>query len=162
MKQLIVIMGVCGSGKSTISQTLSEKLEAVFLEGDEFHPAENIKKMAGGEPLTNVDREAWIDAMAMAIRTSTAPMIILSCSALNSFVRDRLSAKSGETADWVYLKVSRAELVRRMRARKDHFMKEGMIDSQLEAMNPPEDAIVIDGDLAPDAILSQILPHFTQ
>lgn len=160
MKQLIVIMGVCGSGKSTIAQTLSQTLEAVFLEGDEFHPAENIEKMTNGKPLTNIDRKAWVDAMGDAIKASDAPVIILSCSALNPFVRDRLSAKCARPIEWVYLKVSRNELVRRMRARENHFMKEVMIDSQLDAMDPPSNAIMIDGDLDPKNILSNILQYF--
>jgi len=159
---MIVIMGVCGSGKSTIGKNLSQALQADFLEGDDFHSRKNVDKMASGTPLTNTDRIAWINAMTDKIKSTPAQRIVLSCSALNPFVRDRLSHGSARPIHWVYLKVSRDELIRRLRARENHFMKETMIDSQLEAMDPPRDAIVINGDLNPEDILSNILPHFTQ
>lgn len=157
MKSLIVIMGVCGSGKSTIANGLSRSLNAPFLEGDDFHPTTNIEKMASGRPLTNEDRIAWIDAMTEAITHSNAPLLILSCSALNSFVREQLAEKCLRPIQWVYLQVSREELTRRMRARQDHFMKETMIDSQLAALDPPENAHTINGDQSSRVILQDVI-----
>lgn len=157
MKSLIVIMGVCGSGKSTIAEAITQSLPAVFLEGDDYHTPENILKMSQGNPLVNEDRAGWVDAMATAIQHSNEFLLVLSCSALNSFVRERLANGCGRPIKWIYLKTSRKELVRRMRARKNHFMKETMIDSQLSAMDPPNEAYTIDGDQCIKAILEDIL-----
>jgi len=146
MKHLIIIMGVSGAGKSTLAKSLSEALDIPFLEGDDFHPTENIEKMAGGTPLTNDDRIAWIEAMGGAASEEKAAHIILSCSALNEFVRDSLARHTDRHIHWVYVKVSREELLRRLRTRDNHFMKDELLDSQLAAMEPPDNAIVINGN----------------
>lgn len=156
MKYLIVIMGVAASGKSTIASELSEAEGWKYLEGDEFHPEANVEKMAGGTPLTNKDREAWIDAMAEAVREYESGPVILSCSALNDFVRERLRTGCSRAVHWVYLDVSREELTRRMQARENHFMKEAMLDSQLAAMKPPEDCLRINGNQSVVAILEDV------
>lgn len=149
-------MGVAASGKSTIASKLSEAEGWKYLEGDEFHPEANVKKMAGGTPLTNEDREAWIDAMADAVRKDKTDRVILSCSALNDFVRERLRTGCGRTVYWVYLDVSREELSRRMRARENHFMKESMLDSQLAAMEPPASCLRVNGDQSPERIVEVV------
>ena len=149
-------MGVAASGKSTIASRLSEAEGWEYLEGDEFHPEANVERMAGGTPLTNKDREAWIDAMAEAVREYESGTIILSCSALNDFVRTRLIEGCARAVYWIYLHVSREELTRRMQARENHFMKETMLDSQLAAMEPPEDCLRINGDQSVEAILEDV------
>ncbi|WP_416877007.1 gluconokinase [Litorimonas sp.] len=156
MKHLIVIMGVAASGKSTIASKLSEAEGWKYLEGDEFHPEANVEKMTGGTPLTNKDREAWIDAMAEAVREYETGTVILSCSALNDFVRTRLIEGCACSVHWVYLQVSRKELTRRMQARENHFMKETMLDSQLAAMKPPEYCLRINGDQSVETVLDDV------
>lgn len=157
MKHLIVIMGVSGAGKSTLAKALSEELDCPFLEGDDFHPSANIEKMSGGTPLTNEDRRAWIKAMSRAVSAMDSNVVVLSCSALNEYVRDQLSTGVNREIHWVYLKVSRAELIRRLKTRPNHFMKASMLDSQIEAMSPPSNAIIIDGDQAFKDCLSKAL-----
>lgn len=149
MKRLIVIMGVSGSGKSHISRKLSKKIDVPFLEGDDFHPEANVSKMAGGIPLSNQDREAWIEAMADAIKSHSEDTLVLSCSALNDFVRIRLKDGCDRHIDWIYLDISRDELLHRLQRRKNHFMKADLLDSQLEAMQPPKEAYRVNENLKP-------------
>lgn len=156
MKRLIVIMGVSGSGKSHIGRSLSKKMGVPFLEGDDFHPKANVSKMAGGTPLTNQDREAWIEAMAEAIRGHAENTLVLSCSALNDFVRSRLKNGCGRHIDWIHLDISRDELLRRLQKRKNHFMKADLLDSQLEAMHPPKEAYRVNESLKPFEMVHSI------
>jgi len=149
-------MGVAASGKSTIASRLSSETGWPYLEGDDFHPEANLKKMSGGTPLTNKDRESWIDAMSEAVEQNENRSVILSCSALNAFVRNRLQDGCGRAASWVYLKVSRKELIRRMESRENHFMKETMLSSQLSALDPPEDCLEIDAEQSIENTLGQI------
>ena len=161
MNHLIVIMGVAASGKSTIASRLSDAKGWQYLEGDEFHPEANVEKMAGGTPLTNKDREAWIDAMALAVVQNESDPIILSCSALNAFVRNRLQDRCDRAVSWVYLKVPREELIRRIEERENHFMKEAMLDSQLSALEPPEDCLEVDADHSIEETISKIKSGLT-
>lgn len=153
---LIVIMGVSGAGKSTIGSALAAQNDWPFLEGDDFHPDVNVKKMAGGTPLTNVDREAWIDAMARAVRHQTNPILVLACSALNDFVRERLMQKCGRQVIWINLELSRETLLDRLKNRKGHFMKADMLDSQIEAFRPPVEAFSIQADKDRQDVLNDI------
>lgn len=156
MKYLIVVMGVAASGKSTLAAKISEEMGWPYLEGDDFHPPDNVEKMAGGTPLTNQDRIGWINAMATSVKEKQENIVILSCSALNAFVREKLRDGCARKVHWVYLEVSRAELTRRMQARENHFMKESMLDSQLAAMNPPPDCLHIDGDKQSDQVFRDV------
>jgi gluconokinase len=161
MRTLIVIMGVSGAGKSTIGSALAEKMHRSFLEGDDFHPKANVEKMASGAPLTNQDRKAWIDAMGIAIAASKNETLILSCSALNEFVRTRLTETCGRKVVWVYLHLTRGALFKRLQNRQGHFMKADMLDSQLDAMHPPAEAIRVDGDQTIDVITADIIDAMT-
>lgn len=156
MKHLVVIMGVAASGKSTIASKLSKATGWRYFEGDDYHPKANVRKMSEGTPLTNKDRVAWIDAMAGAVREDKTDIVILSCSALNEFVRQRLSKGCARKVDWVYLKVSREELTQRMQAREKHFMKESMLKSQLSAMEPPKVCLEVDASQSVQETLNQI------
>lgn len=157
MKQLFVIMGVSGSGKSTVAQALSDMTGWPFLEGDDFHPAANVAKMAGGTPLTNQDREAWIEAMAETVRKTEPHTLLLSCSALNRFVRDGLENGCQRKVSWVYLKLSREALLNRLNNRADHFMKSDLLDSQIAAMEPPDNAIIFEADKPIDVLVTEII-----
>lgn len=158
MADLVVVMGVSGAGKTCVAEALARAAGWPWLEGDDYHPARNIAKQAAGRPLENEDRADWIENMVGAVRASAPEVpVILACSALNEFVRARLAELSGRRCRWVLLDVPRAELQRRMEARADHFMPASLLDSQLAALTPPEDAIRIDGVGAVEAICERIV-----
>lgn len=156
---IVVVMGVCGCGKTTIGRKLAERLDAAFIEGDELHPVSNTDKMAAGIPLDDQDREPWLDAIAAqaAGLLSGAPCVVVSCSALKRSYRDRL-----RTADLnlklVHLTGSKSLLQARMNERRGHFMPAGLLDSQLATLQVPkadETAIRLDISEQPDSIVER-------
>jgi len=114
MRELIVVMGVSGCGKSTVGETLSQILAATFLEGDDYHPPENVEKMSYGTPLTNADRALWLDQILSAVNASSAPVIILSCSALTSYVQKRLLEGTQRSIRWIWLSAPQAVIAARL------------------------------------------------
>lgn len=154
---LIVIMGVAGSGKTHIAQALSSRTGWPMIEGDDHHPDHNRHKMASGIPLTDGDRMPWLDALAVAVNAQAAGPVLLACSALNPTVRDRLTAGVRRSCRWVWLRVPESELVQRIARRTDHFMPVSLIASQLAALDPPSDALALDGTATPDALCTLIL-----
>jgi gluconokinase len=163
---IIVVMGVCGCGKTTIGQKLAERLDAAFVEGDELHPASNKDKMAAGIPLDDDDREPWLDAIAAkaAELLSRAPCLVVSCSALKRSYRDRLRT-AGQDLKLVYLTGSKSLLQARMNERRGHFMPPGLLDSQLATLQVPEaDETAIRLDIAepPDAIVERAFAFLKQ
>eukprot|EP00035_Acanthoeca_spectabilis_P007791 m.143037 g.143037 ORF g.143037 m.143037 type:complete len:525 (-) comp14086_c0_seq4:296-1870(-) len=157
----VVIMGVCGTGKTTTAELLAEKLGAVFLEGDDFHSVENKAKMGRGEPLTDEDRWPWLDALAAAIcrlHQDRKPVVV-ACSALKKAYRDRL--RTGSQLTLIHLVGDAATIAERMDARKGHYMGSGMIKSQFDALELPdmdEKAVSINiHSLSREAILERIL-----
>lgn len=144
---VVVVMGVSGSGKSSIGEALAARLHWAFQEGDALHPAANIAKMSAGIALTDVDRWPWLDAIAdwIGARLHAGEAGVVTCSALRRIYRDRLR-QAGAGVRFVYPEVARAELERRMRTRQ-HFMPPSLLDSQLLTLEPPtadEQAIVLD------------------
>ncbi|MBK1828470.1 gluconokinase [Haloferula rosea] len=140
--QAIVIMGVSGSGKSTVGPLLAERLGGPFLDADDFHPAENIAKMRSGIALTDADREPWLQSLRarIAAHPLEAPPLVLACSALKRAYRDSLRGSDGATA-FIHLHGSRDQLAERLARRaaeSDHFMPGSLLDSQLDALEPPE------------------------
>jgi len=129
----IVLTGVAGSGKSTIGPVLAARHGGRFLEGDAFHPAANLDKMAAGEPLTDEDRWPWLAALRQAMRGED--QVVVACSALKRVYRDALRA-AGDVR-FVQLVVDPGAARRRLAARRDHFMGVGMIESQFAALEPP-------------------------
>ncbi len=145
--QIVVVMGVAGSGKTTFGQRLAAALGWSYAEGDAFHPPANIAKMANGVPLSDADRWPWLDAIADWIRaaTSAGRSGVVACSALKRAYRDRLRA-AWPALRLVVLDVDRAELQRRLHTRPGHFFPEALLDSQLATLEPPqadEHAIVV-------------------
>lgn len=139
MKRLIVIMGVSGCGKSTISQSLGQHLNISVIEGDDFHPDANIQKMARGQPLDDSDRKAWLEAVNLEIERHDEPDIILACSALTPFVQTALSRSKTRMCVWIWLEGSVDLIRQRLKARQGHFMTAALLDSQFEALRPPKD-----------------------
>ncbi|AFC87419.1 gluconokinase [Frateuria aurantia] len=145
-----IVMGVSGSGKSTVGQALAEALTLPFCEGDSLHPAANIAKMAAGHPLTDADRWPWLDLIGDWIRTRLRQGEggVVSCSALRRVYRDRLR-QAGARVRFVYLDIPRQVLQQRLQARH-HFMPASLLDSQLQTLEPPtadEAPVVVRGDL---------------
>ncbi len=140
-------MGVSGTGKSTLGTLLAARLDRPFLEGDEFHPPENVAKMSAGVPLTDDDRWPWLDALvaAMAEHDEAGRSTVLACSALRRAYRDRLRAAPGRVR-FVLVDVPADELQRRMSARRHHYMPASLLTSQLETLEPlgdDEDGVVL-------------------
>ena len=148
-KPLIVVMGVAGSGKTTIASALAERLRVPFVEGDSLHPAANVKKMAGGIPLTDEDRWPWLEAIGerMEVERITGHGVVVSCSALKHAYRDCLRKKVHAKVLFILLDGSHELISNRMKQRKGHFMPPALLDSQfatLEKPTPDEHAMVLD------------------
>ena len=135
---MLVVMGVSGSGKSTIARRLAEALGYAFLDGDDLHPSANIAKMSTGVPLEDADRAPWLDAIAAWMQQELAAgrSAVVACSALRRAYRERLR-QAGPAVFFVYLQVDHDELARRMRGR-EHFMPPRLLGSQLATLEEPE------------------------
>ena len=138
-KKLIVIMGVSGCGKSTIGGLLAQKMHVPFLEGDDFHPIENKRKMSSGVPLCDSDRVEWINALTREIKANEEQCIVLACSALTPFVQNSLQDNSGRSVIYCWLSADYRTLLNRMKTRA-HFMPPDLLESQLEDLSVPSTA----------------------
>jgi gluconokinase len=157
----VVVMGVAGSGKSTVAARLARATGALFIEGDLLHPPENVARMAGGEPLTDALREGWLDAIGreLVAANSREESAVAACSALKRIHRDRLR-HAGVPLVFVYLDVSHETAARRVAGRKRHFMPASLVDSQFAALERPGDgeaAIILDGTLPVAKIVASIV-----
>jgi gluconokinase len=154
---IVVVMGVSGSGKTTIGTRLAEALNCSFLEGDSLHPPANIEKMSHGIPLTDADRAPWLAAIRAHIMSAIErkESLVVACSALKQQYRDFLS--HGTNIIWVYLKGTQEVIEPRIEHRYAHYMKAGMLPSQFADLEEPEDALVVDISLPPEVILQQLL-----
>jgi len=151
-------MGVSGSGKSTIGKRLAKKLGWPFYDGDDFHPLENIQKMANGVALSDDDRAAWLAALAQLIRElerDGRPGVV-ACSALKQTYREVLQ-QNAENVRFIYLKGSYELILKRLQARRGHYMKPGLLKSQFETMEEPQQTLVIDVAQTPATIVRQII-----
>jgi gluconokinase len=154
---IIVVMGVSGSGKTTVGTMLAAAMECPFLEGDSLHSKENVDKMSRGIPLTDADRAPWLAAIHGRIREvfRRGLDLVVGCSALKRQYRSVLAKDVPIT--WVYLKGSPALIRARLEHRPGHFMKADMLASQFEALEEPDDALVVDASLPPSAVVERIL-----
>jgi gluconokinase len=158
---IIVVMGVAGSGKTTVGAMLAGRLGWTYAEADDFHPPANIQKMAAGHPLTDADRWPWLEAIGRWIdeRRAAGEAGVVSCSGLKRKYREVLRRDRPEVR-LVFLNGSRELLASRLVARHGHFMKPGMLDSQLADLEPPdpdEHATVVSVDATPPEVAEAIL-----
>lgn len=156
-------MGVSGCGKSQVGALLARALDARFIEGDRFHPAQNVAKMAAGVPLTDADRWDWLRALRAELLAAqqAGEVVVLACSALKRSYRDLLRGDDGEGAVcFVHLHGERGLIAQRMAARSGHFMPPALLDSQLralEALQPDECGITLDLRAPPASLVEQAL-----
>jgi gluconokinase len=139
-----ILMGVSGSGKSTIGTCVAQSLGLPFIEGDDYHPPTNVAKMASGSPLDEVDRLAWIDALMKSLNACPEQHAIVACSALTHVVRTRIRARSTRPVVFLHLSAAPTVIENRLHRRGQHFMKAGMLPSQLATLQPSAEAISID------------------
>lgn len=154
---IILIMGVAGSGKTTIGRLLAQELQWPYFEADDFHPAANKEKMGRGVPLDDNDREPWLAAIRQAIDECVGQgrSAVFSCSALKEQYR-RLLAGGRTEVRLVFLTGSRELLRERLEGRAGHYMKPGMLDSQLAILEPPADALTLDVGQSPEMLVKTI------
>ncbi|GAB2598799.1 gluconokinase [Streptomyces capparidis] len=132
---VVVVMGVSGTGKSTIGAMLADELGVPYAEADDFHPPQNVAKMSAGTPLDDADRAPWLDAIGEWARSRRGLGGVVSCSALKRTYRDRLRAAEPGLF-FLHLDGDAELIARRMESRKGHFMKRAMLDSQLATLEP--------------------------
>lgn len=154
-------MGVCGSGKSLIGAALARALEVDFVEGDEYHPAENVRRMSAGIPLTDDDRAGWLRALALRLHEAkdAGTGLVMSCSALKKSYRDVLRGGGGELR-FVFLRGSRALIAERLAGRAGHYMPAALLESQLATLEEPsgdEGAWVVDIRESPEALVAALM-----
>ncbi|GEB47532.1 gluconokinase [Streptomyces cacaoi] len=154
---VVVVMGVAGTGKTTVGELLAGRLGVPYAEADAFHPPANIAKMSSGTPLDDADRAPWLDAIGAWAAGRLGHGGVVSCSALKRGYRDRLRAGYPELF-FLHLTGERALISRRMEQRRDHFMPTALLDSQfatLEPLQPDECGAVVRVDAGPEAVASR-------
>jgi gluconokinase len=154
---ILLLMGVAGSGKTTVGQILAQKLQWQFADADDYHSPGNIAKMAAGIPLTDDDRAPWLAALASALNAWIVEHtnVVLACSALKETYRAQLL--TDPAVRLVYLKGSYELILSRLQARGHHYMKPEMLRSQFETLEEPHSAIIVPINAPPDTIADEII-----
>lgn len=150
----IIVMGVSGSGKSTIGKLLAERLRYPFFDADDYHPIENVEKMKSGIPLNDTDRMPWLSTLYNEILAKDDGCV-LACSALKESYRKILNPKN--EVKYVFLDGSATLIFSRMAERTGHFMPQGLLESQIKTLETPENAIVVDIALKPEKAVEFII-----
>lgn len=135
----LVVMGVSGSGKSTIAAQLAERIGGTFIDGDDLHPQSNVDKMHAGHPLDDADRWPWLDRVAGALNdhATASGGVVLACSALKRVYRDRIREGTAGRVRFAFLDVGFAEIERRLKSRVGHFMPNQLLRSQFDTLERP-------------------------
>lgn len=157
----LVVMGVSGSGKTTIASGLAERLHWTFEDGDKFHPKSNVEKMSAGHPLTDEDRWPWLNAIADEIERvcEAGGHAVFACSALKRAYRDVLVRGRGDVR-LIYLDGTQELIARRLALRKNHFMPPGLLESQFKTLQAPgadENPVTVSIDASVDAVVDDIV-----
>lgn len=160
---VLILMGVAGCGKTTVGQALAAALRWPFFDADDFHPPANVAKMAAGTPLTDADREPWLESLRSQIdrQLEKGESAVLTCSALKQRYRDRLQADPTRV-HFVHLHGAKELIAQRMQARRGHFMPATLLDSQFAALEAPQDAWIIEIDRPVAAIVAAICARVEQ
>jgi gluconokinase len=157
---VLIFMGVAGSGKTTVAKLFARQTGATFVEGDDFHPPENVAKMRAGIPLTDADRKSWLQALRRIVADALAKneFTALTCSALKVKYRDELSA-GDPRVKFVHLTGPKAVLEERLKNRRGHFMPPALLESQLADLEPPLDALVVNFQKPPKKVVAEVVQH---
>ena len=159
--RLHVVMGVAGSGKSSIGEALAIKMGGRFIDGDHLHPQSNIDKMSKGQPLTDADRLPWLRRVGEEVARLDG-IGLVGCSALKKAYRELITRSAGEPVVFVYLHGSKELIASRMATRQGHFMPTSLLDSQFATLEVPdatENAIHVNIDGPIDVIVNAIVTH---
>ena len=157
---IVVLMGVSGSGKTTIGTLLAEKAGAVFADADDYHTEANKAKMAAGHPLDDADRKPWLEILNGVLRSwhDHGTKAVMACSALKVIYRETLASGMSEgVITFCLLELSREMLEKRMAGRHHEFMNPALLDSQLATLEAPEGALVVKNDRPPSEVVDDIL-----
>jgi len=153
---IVIVMGVVGSGKTTVGRLLAEQLGWEFADADDFHPAANVEKIHGGIPLSDADRQPWLKVLRTALLSWIASHrnMVLACSALKASYRRELAVSPA--VRFVYLKGDAPLIAERLHARHEHFADERILASQFADLEEPQDAVTVDIAGAPRQIVREI------
>ncbi|MDQ7823672.1 MAG: gluconokinase [Candidatus Eremiobacteraeota bacterium] len=153
-----VVMGVSGSGKSTIASLLGAALGLPCYDADKYHSPSNIEKMERGESLSDEDRQPWLEILARNIEAwEKEGGAVMACSALKEWYRQILKGSAGSNVRFIYLKGTREMLQERITSRDNHFFPSSLLDSQLETLEDPNDAITVSINGTPEEICREIV-----
>ncbi len=153
---IYIVMGVSGCGKTTIGKQFAERLKIDFFDADDFHPAQNIKKMSQGIALTDQDRYPWLQAMREQFPKWNKKGAVLACSALKEVYRTFLK-EDFPLVKYIYLNGDYQLIYKRLSIRKNHFMQTGLLRSQFEALEIPKYGIHVNIDQSVEEIIEEIL-----
>ena len=159
---IVVMMGVTGSGKTTVGTLLAERTGAVFADADDYHPAANKAKMAAGIPLTDEDRQPWLEELNRLLQQWHAAGAngVLACSALKQSYRQTLSSGlPGSAIQFILLDGSPGLIASRLAARHHEYMNPKLLESQLNTLELPQDALRFVNDRPPAEVVEQIMQH---
>ncbi len=158
---IVIVMGVSGSGKTTIGKLLADRMNCRFSDADDFHPAANVEKMRAGIPLTDDDRWPWLKALRHAIEDwqAAGKSRVIACSALKDAYRDVLSPN--DDVSFIYLKGDANTIASRLKARKGHYMNPNLLTSQFATLEEPDNAIVVDIAPPPTTIVEDIMARLS-
>jgi gluconokinase len=153
---IAIVMGVTGSGKTSVGRLLAQQLGWEFADADDFHPSANVEKIARGIPLTDEDRAPWLELLRIQIANwiANGQNAVLACSALKRTYRQELSV--GPEVRFVYLKGSPELIAQRLRLRRGHFADEKILASQFADLEEPEAAVTVDISQTPEKIVAEI------
>ncbi len=162
--QAVIVMGVSGSGKTTVGRRLAKRLGWPFHDADDFHPEENVEKMRAGVPLGDAARAPWLERLhdLIAHHLDAGQPLVLACSALKERYRDALRGTYGERVLFVHLAAPFEVIQGRLAGREGHYMPSALLKSQFETLEVPEDALRLNAEEPVEALLERVLAALEQ
>ncbi len=158
-QKVLVVMGVSGTGKTTIGKMLAHKLDIPFFDGDDFHPESNVEKMSAGIPLEDTDRMEWLQTLNKLAKQHKSSGAVIACSALKEYYREILKEEMEDDMEFIFLEGSFQLIKNRIEQRKGHFMPMALLQSQFNTLETPKKAITVSVDQTPEKLVAQILKN---